>query len=102
MADHFPDQFREACARLPAQFAPRLAGVADQLIQLARAEITRIDPDQRAPAVRIDAGLIQPLALPAYINAGAGERSRDEIPHAAGLAGRQHIVAGLVPLQHQP
>jgi hypothetical protein len=28
----FPDQLREACLRLPAELLPRLAGIADQLI----------------------------------------------------------------------
>src|ERR1700736_1786724 len=42
---HFLNQLGKARLRLPAELLTRLGGVADQLIDLGRAEIRRIDAD---------------------------------------------------------
>ena len=43
--DHLADQFVEAGARSPAEFALRLAGVAEQGLHLGGAEVARVDRD---------------------------------------------------------
>jgi hydrogenase assembly chaperone HypC/HupF len=43
--DHQTNHLLEACARLPAELLARLAGVADQVLDLGRAHEARVDPD---------------------------------------------------------
>jgi hypothetical protein len=67
----------------PPQLRLRLAGVADQQVDLGRAQEGRVDHDEVLPgeARRLEGGL-------------------HELAHAVRLAGREHVVAGFVALQH--
>src|SRR5205085_1181696 len=59
---HLLDEFAERGLRLPAEFSLRLAGIADQKIDLGRAEICWIDPHQSCTGFLVDAGLVDALA----------------------------------------
>src|SRR5450631_2918295 len=83
---HFLDQLRKTRLRRPAQFLPRLAGVADQLIDFGGTEIGRIDADDGLAGGGIDADLIHALAAPLDAAADFGERDRDEFAHRTGLS----------------
>src|SRR5665213_303752 len=96
---HLLDQLGERRFRLPAELGARLAGVADQKIDLGGAEIDGIDPHQRLAGFPVDAGLIDALAAPFDAAADFRKRDFDEFAHRAGLAGRQHEIVGLVRLQ---
>src|SRR6202158_2227311 len=98
--DHFLDQLREARLRLPAELLARLAGVADQEIDFGRAEICRIDANAGLAGFSVDTGFLDPLAAPLDAAANLRECKFDEFSHRAGLAGRQHEIAGLVRLQY--
>ncbi len=43
-----------------------------------------------------------PLPCQSIVRPTCGEGQLDELAHGVGLAGRQHVVVGLVLLQHQP
>src|SRR5262245_15382670 len=64
-AHHLDDELLEADARLPAELAARLGGVAEERVDLGRAKVARIDRDD-APAFRVDALLRFSLAAPAH------------------------------------
>jgi len=78
----------------PAEFLTRLARVAEQAVDLGRAEIARVDFDQRS-AVGVDARFVDPLLAPFEIDADPAKRLLDEAADAVGLAGRQDVVVGL-------
>src|SRR6202011_1835914 len=54
---HFLDKLREARLRLPAELFPRLAGVADQKIDLGGAEVHGIDANHGLAGFLVDPGL---------------------------------------------
>src|SRR5246127_1318555 len=96
---HLPDQLGEAALRLPAEFLTRLAGVADQEVDLGRAEICRIDAHHGLAGLAIGAGFLDPLAAPLNAAADLGEGKLDEFAHRARLAGRQHEIVRRLRLQ---
>src|ERR1700758_1533879 len=96
---HLLDQLGKAALRLPAEFLARLAGVADQEVNLGRAEICRIDTHHGLAGLAIGAGLLDPLAAPLNTAADLGERKLDEFAHRARLARRQHEIIGRIRLQ---
>src|SRR5882724_13444864 len=53
---HLPDEVREFGFRLPAELCPRLAGIADQEIDLRGTEIGRIDADDGLAGLLVNAG----------------------------------------------
>ena len=86
----------------PAQPVVRLGRIADQQIDLGRAEIARIDRDADRAGGGVYSRLVDPLAAPLDRNADLGEGQLDQFAHRVGLAGGQHIVVGLVLLGHHP
>src|SRR5581483_11544735 len=96
---HLLHQLRKACLRPPAEPLPRLAGIADQQIDLGRAEIDRINPHHRLAGLPVDAGLLDAFAAPFDAAADLGKSELDELAHRAGLAGREHEVVRRVRLQ---
>src|SRR5450631_3610020 len=83
---HFLDQLRKTRLRRPAQFLPRLAGVADQLIDFGGAEIGGVDANDGLAGAGVDADLIHALAAPLDAAADFGECDRDEFAHRTGLS----------------
>src|ERR671922_1015465 len=79
------DELLEADGRLPAETLAGLRGVADQQVDLGGPEVALVDPDVLLP--------VQP---------DVRERDLAELLHRVGLAGGDHVVVGLVLLQHQP
>src|SRR5579862_8813745 len=79
---HHVHQLAEAHARLPAEQAPGLRGVAAQFVDLGGAEVARIDLDARLP-VELD----------------ARERLVEKVAHRARLAGGDDEVLGAIVLQ---
>src|SRR5664279_6104635 len=73
---HFLDQLRETRLRRPAKLLPRLAGVADQLIDLGGAEIGRVDANDGLAHASVDAGFVDALAAPLDAATDFGERDR--------------------------
>src|SRR5271165_1965482 len=96
---HFLHELRKARLRLPAEFGPRLAGVADQEIDLGGAEIDGIDPHHGLAGLPVDAGLLDAFAAPFDAAADLGKSKLHELAHRARLAGRQHKIVGRVRLQ---
>src|ERR1700687_5502762 len=97
---HFLDELLKARLGLPAQLLPRLAGVADQLIDFGGAEIGRIDANDGLAGFPVDAGFLDTLAAPLDAAADLRECQFDELAHRAGLAGRQHKIVRLLRLQY--
>src|SRR5580704_2926436 len=62
--DHFADKFVKSYGGLPAKPLVCLARIAEQGIDLGRAEIAGIDLDQDLAALGIDARLLEALAPP--------------------------------------
>src|SRR5580692_8389631 len=96
---HLLDEFGEARLRFPAELLVRLAGVADQKVDLGGTEILRIDPNQRLAGFLVDAGFLDTLAAPFDAASDFGERQFDELAHRAGLARGQHEIVRLICLQ---
>src|ERR1700677_1511959 len=96
---HLLDQLGKRRFRLPAKPLARLAGVADQLVNLGGAEINRIDTNERLAGFTVDAGFLDALAAPLDGAAGFRERDLHEFAHRPGFAGRQHEIIGRVRLQ---
>ena len=71
--------------RLPAELALRLARVAEEQVHLGRAEVLRVHLDEVLP-----------------VEADAAEGLLAELPDGVRLAGGDHVVPGLVALQHPP
>src|SRR5690349_21108217 len=96
---HFFHQLRKRGLRLPAELRPRLAGIADQDVDLGRAEIHRIDAHHGLAALLVDSPLLDAFALPLDAAADFGKGKFDELPHRTRLAGRQHEVIRVIRLQ---
>src|ERR671914_1618990 len=77
--DHQTDHLLEACARLPAELLARLAGVADQVLDLRGTKEAGVDPDV---LVGIEPDVV--------------EGDPHELAHRVRLARRDHVVIGLV------
>ena len=96
-----------SCSKLvrwpPAELGARLGRIAEQQVDLGRPEIARVDLDQDA-AGRWHRRPVSSTPLPRQTIRAAdlGERALDEFAHRVRLAGRQHIIVGLVLLQDQP
>ncbi len=101
-AHHFGDQFANRDLVRPAELFPRLGGVADQQFDLGRPEIARIDLDQDPARRRVETLLLDAGATPFDRDADIGEGPFDKGTNGGGDAGREHIVVGLVLLQHHP
>ena len=71
--------------RLPAEHALGLGGIAEQQVHLGRAEELGVDDD-----------MVLVLQVHAF------ERDAAHFAHRRSHAGGDHIVVGLVLLQHQP
>ncbi len=87
---------------LPAQDLLRLAGIAQQQVDLGRAEIPGIDLDQQLAGLGVHAFFFDILAAPGDLASGFGEGEFDEFAHRMGLAGGEHVIIRLVLLQNQP
>src|SRR5664280_3602514 len=83
--DHQPDQLLEADGWLPPQLAPRLAGVAEEMVYLSRPVERFVDHDV-VPVVEAD--------MP--------ERDVTELPHRMVDARRDDVVGGGRLLEHGP
>ncbi len=88
--------------RIPAQFADGLRRVAEELLDLGRAEVARVDGDERLARLAIDAFLVGTHAPPLQLDAGAAEGVRAEFPHRVHLTRGDDEVIGLVVLQDEP
>src|SRR5262245_27881014 len=87
---------------LPAELFARLAGIANQDVDLGRPEVGRIDRDQDVAALAAMSLFIDPLAVPFDGTADIVEGQLDELAHGMGLARRQYVVVGPVLLQDPP
>ena len=101
---HFASRARRSSSSASSRASARaLAGIADQEIDLGRAEIARIDLDQRSCRMSASTPISShALAAPVDLAADLGEGQLDEVAHRMRLAGRQHVIVGLVLLQHPP
>src|SRR5580692_6043553 len=91
---HLLDQLGKRRFRRPAELLTRLAGVANQLVDLGGTEIDRVNANQCLAGFAVDAGFLDALAAPLDLAAGFRERDLDELAHRPGLAGRQHEIVG--------
>src|SRR5262249_20209590 len=87
---HFLYELGKARLRLPAELLARLAGVADQQIDLRWTEIDRVDAHQGLARLPVDAGFLDPLAAPLDGTTDLRKRKLDQLAHRPGLAGRHH------------
>ena len=79
------DHLLEGGLRHPSELLARLGGVADQVLDLSRAQEARIEAHV---LVGIDPGVL--------------EGDAHQVAHRVRGAGGDHIVLGLVLLEHQP
>src|SRR5947209_17460622 len=97
---HFLHELGQTGFWFPAELLPRLAGIADQQVHFGRAEVGRIDPNDRLAGFPVCAGFLHALAAPFDAAADFGKRQLDELPYRTRFTGRQHEIAGLVGLQY--
>lgn len=100
--DHHFGELLEAYFRFPTKGSPRLFGIADQDINLGRANELQIDPNQQATGPPIPSGLVRSLALPFDLVADHRGGQLHKALYAFRTTGRQDEVARLVLLQHEP
>src|SRR5215470_5034276 len=100
--DHLVDEIRKARLVAPAKLLVRLAGVAEQHLDLGRAEIARIDFNENLSGLGINPGFIDAFTTPRDLAAHMAESAFDEFTHRMFLASGQHIVVRLVLLEHHP
>src|SRR5262249_49850385 len=81
---------------------PRLAGVAQQLVDLRRSEVAWVDAYHRLAGPAIEADLVAPAAAPFDSATDMAECELHELPYRMRLARRQHVVVGLGLLHDQP
>src|ERR1700733_2101476 len=81
---HLLDQLGKRRFRRPAELLARLAGVADQLIDLGGAEINRIDANDGLAGLSVDAGFLDALAAPLDLATGFRKGNLDEFAHRPG------------------
>src|SRR5271170_3278968 len=99
---HFRDEPAETDAVAPAQLALRLGRIAEQLVDLGRPEVARIDRHQRLVRLVVGPGLLDAVATPYDAPPDMGECGFDEFAYRMGFAGGEHVIVGLRLLQHQP
>lgn len=102
VGDHLVAQIAHRGLVRPTETGVRLGRIADQKLDLGRAEIARIDFDTILAGRPIPALLLDAPALPLKRDADVLEGPFDEFAHFRGLAGGKLVVVGLVLLQHQP
>ena len=86
----------------PAELGKGLRRIAEEQIDFGRPAIGRIERNQHvagAPAVAL---LLVARPLPLDGPADLAERQLDELTYRMGLAGRQHVVVGLLLLEDAP
>src|SRR5918994_478912 len=83
--DHEVDQALERGLRLPAEHLAGLGRVADQQVDLGGPEELLVDHHVLLP-----------------VEAHPPERQLAELTHRVGLAGGDHVVVGLILLEHEP
>mmetsp|Transcript_10309 Transcript_10309/g.32597 ORF Transcript_10309/g.32597 Transcript_10309/m.32597 type:complete len:337 (-) Transcript_10309:231-1241(-) len=89
----------------PAELLLGLGRVSDQQLDLGRPEVLRVDPHQDARLVRrVDADLVDALALPLDGDAHGGRRKGelDEVANRVCNSRRHDVVVRLVLLHHHP
>src|SRR3984893_1500636 len=79
--DHRLDEVLKARLVTPAKLLVRLAGIAEQKIDLGRAEIARINFDQDFSGLGVDPGLLDAGAAPGDPTAHMAEGAFDEFTH---------------------
>src|SRR5918992_129559 len=83
--DHQPDHLVEAGARLPSQLLAGFAGVADQVLDLRGTKEAGVDPDV---LLRVEPDVV--------------EGDLHKVANRVRLARGDHVVVGLVLLEHEP
>src|SRR5580698_165710 len=86
----------------PTEPVARLAGVADENIDLGWTKVSRINRDQLAAGSPIKPFLLGRKTLPCEFDAGPREGAFGEVAHAVRASGGEHIVVGLWLLKHEP
>src|SRR4029079_8332030 len=85
VVDHHPHKLREADARLPTEPLPRFRGVAEEHVDLGRAEVPLVDLHVVVP-IEID----------------VAERLVEQLPDRMRLPRGEDVVVRLVRLEHLP
>src|ERR1700756_2956580 len=78
---HFLDELRKARLRLPAELLLRLAGIADQKIDLGGPEIDGVDPHHGLAGLLVDAGPLDAFPAPSDAAADLGKGKLDNLAH---------------------
>ena len=86
----------------PTKLRLGFAAVADEHVNVCRPVVPFVDSDRDATGVHVAAHLRDALALPLDAHSGHSGSGLDELAHGVSLSGGDHIVVGLVLLQHQP
>src|SRR6185312_3734272 len=92
----------EARLSLPVELLLRLAGIADQEIDLRGAIELRCHDDNRLAGSLNDAPGIRAFAAPLESEPESFAGGIDEIPDRMRAPGGEHVVVGLPLLQHHP
>src|SRR4051794_16494649 len=79
--DHVVDERLERGAVHPAELLPRLGRIADEELDLGRAEIAGIDHDAGLSVLLVDAALLDAAAGPFDLAPDARKRLLDELAH---------------------
>ena len=85
MLQHQANEVPECCTGLPAERRRRLRWVPTELVDLGRAEVLLVDPDEALP-----------------VQSHEAERHVAELADRMRLTGRDHVVVRIFLLEHQP
>src|SRR5690349_3718132 len=88
--DHLRHQLIEARGRAPSHLLLRLRRIAQERVHFGRAEITRIDLDDRAAAGPVDAVFVDTFPAPLDLHPELGRGSLDELTYGMLLTRRDH------------
>src|SRR5258708_7322759 len=92
LPDHLGHEIVELGFVPPTQPLVGLGGVADQEVDLCRAEIARVDFDQDTTIGAIDASLLDAIPNPLDVDSDSAKCLFYKAAHAMSLSGRENVV----------
>jgi hypothetical protein len=102
MQHHFVDQIGEQNLWYPAKLGFGLGSIAEELLNLGRSKVARIDPYEHRSRFPVHSYLVDTSALPHDLTADASERPLDELANRVHLSCSQYVVVRRVLLQNPP
>ena len=103
MLHHYLHQFGETrLRRIPAEQRPGFCRITQQLLNLARTEILRVNLDQRFAGLHVNTLFIHTFTFPTELNANLLESQSGKLTHGMHLTRSYHKIFRNIMLKDQP